>query len=222
MDIDELPFDFDYLREKMVADQLVARGIKDENVLAAMRSVPREYFVNPVDWDEAYEDHPLNIACQQTISQPYIVAYMTEMLALQAGMRVLEIGTGSGYQTAVLSAMGVHVFSLERHENLSQGARDALKKVKLHNRVILKVCDGSIGWKEKAPFDRIIMTCCAPSLKHCLLAQLEDGGIMVAPVQLGGEQVLQKVSKAGGKVLLENMLPVSFVPLIGENGFAEH
>ncbi len=214
----EPEFDFEEMRAEMVEHQLKARGITDSNVLAAMGTVPRHEFVQPVDWDEAYEDHPLAIACSQTISQPYIVALMTQMLELSPGNKVLEIGTGCGYQSAVLAELGCEVYSVERHRSLSQLAAKNLEKCGYS--VNLKVADGSLGWAENAPYERIIMTCCAPELKEGLIGQLANGGIMVAPVARGDEQILQTVSKsASGEITVKDGIYVVFVPLIGENGY---
>ncbi len=219
MNIDDAPFDFTSMRNYMVNEHIVKRGINDTSVIEAMRSVPREYFVRPIDWDEAYEDSPLDVECGQTISQPYIVAYMTEILQVKKGMKVFEVGTGSGYQTAILSSMGAKVFSIERHEILSRGARDALKITGLIGNVTLKIADGSVGWKDHAPYDRIILTCCAPELVEELISQLAVGGIMISPVETSDGQVLRKVVKNKGDIEVTDDLPVRFVPLIGENGF---
>ena len=221
MDIEDAPFDFVALRQEMVKRDLAGRGIIAERVLAALNAVPREYFVNAVDWDEAYADMPLGIACNQTISQPYVVALMSEMLEVAADMRVLEIGTGSGYQSAVLSALGAKVFSVERYEVLSRSARDALKKTGLIRNVMLRVSDGSIGWSENAPYDRIILTCCAPEIPEVLLAQLTaDNGILVAPVATAKGQVLRKIVSSQGEYTLTDSVSVRFVPLVGEKGYA--
>ena len=221
MDIEDAPFDFVALRQEMVKRDLAGRGIIAERVLAALNAVPREYFVNAVDWDEAYADMPLGIACNQTISQPYVVALMSEMLEVAADMRVLEIGTGSGYQSAVLSALGAKVFSVERYEVLSRSARDALKKTGLIRNVMLRVSDGSIGWSENAPYDRIILTCCAPEIPEVLLAQLTaDKGILVAPVATAKGQVLRKIVSSQGEYTLTDSVSVRFVPLVGEKGYA--
>lgn len=212
-------FDFPCLRGAMVRQQLIARGITDQAVLRVMGELPRERFVEPIDWDEAYEDHPLGIACDQTISQPYIVALMTQMLELRPGLRVLEVGTGSGYQAAVLAALGAQVWSIERHAQLSELANRALVACQLAEKVQLQVGDGSEGWPENAPYDRMILTCCAPGLPPVLTAQLAEGGLLVAPVQQGEEQRLQLVRKENGKLAVTESLPVLFVPLIGRYGF---
>ncbi len=222
MQVEDAPFDFVQMREYMVEHDIQARGINDPRVLAAMRSVPREYFVRPVDWDEAYADMPLEIEASQTISQPYVVAFMSQILAVEPGMTILEIGTGSGYQTAILSKLGARVFSMERHEMLSRSAQEALKRVGLGNGVSIKVGDGSSGWKEKAPFDRIILTCCAPEISQVLLAQLSaDSGILLAPVETARGQFLRKIVKHGNEFEEHDELPVRFVPLIGEFGFED-
>ena len=222
MDIEDAPFDFAALRKEMLVNDIAGRGISDERVLEALAAVPREYFVTAVDWDEAYADSPLSIACGQTISQPYVVALMSEMLDVSAGMRVLEIGTGSGYQSAVLSAMGAKVFSVERFEVLSRAARDALKKTGLIRNVMLKISDGSVGWVEKAPFDRIILTCCAPEIPKALFEQLSAaGGILVGPVATAEGQYLRKICSSKGEIIETVGSPVRFVPLVGENGYEE-
>ncbi len=220
MDVDDAPFDFGSMREDMLRQDIISRGITAENVLEAIGSVPRELFVKPVDWDDAYADMPLQIDCEQTISQPYIVALMSQLLEVSAGMSVLEIGTGSGYQAAVLSALGAKVYSVERHELLSRAARDALKRAGLLKNVTMKIADGSIGWQEKAPFDRIILTCCAPEIPEVLLQQLSvDNGVLVSPVEKDGMQVLQKVIKRMDGISIIDEAPVVFVPLKGEFGY---
>lgn len=205
-------------RERMVREHLAARDITDAAVLAAMGSLPREEFVNPIDWDEAYEDHPLGIACDQTISQPYIVALMTQLLELQPGMKVLEIGTGSGYQTAVLARVGARVWSAERHRELARAAQRALARCGLGKGIHLRAGDGSAGWPEAAPFDRILLTCCAPELPPVLLEQLGIGGMLLAPVEKDGDQVLRRTRRTAAGFTSEDLLPVRFVPLIGRFG----
>ncbi len=220
MDVDEAPFDFEAMREYMLQQDIIPRGINSDAVLEALGSVSREFFVKPVDWDEAYADTPLQIDCGQTISQPYIVALMSQLLELESGMSVLEIGTGSGYQAAVLSAMGAKVYSVERHELLSRAARDALKKAGLLRNVTMKIADGSIGWQEKAPFDRIILTCCAPEIPKQLLEQLSaDNGVLVSPVARDGGQVLEKIVKTVSGISVADQASVVFVPLKGEFGY---
>jgi len=202
-------------RARMVESQIVARGVRDSRVLAAMREVPRHLFVDPAHRAQAYEDHPLPIAGNQTISQPYIVALMTELLDLQPDDTVLEIGTGSGYQSAVLSRLAKEVYSIEIVPELAQGATERLRKLGYGN-VTVKEGDGYRGWPEHAPFDGIIVTAAPPRIPEPLLAQLAPRGRMVIPV---GDffQELKVFSKdAGGKITEKDILPVRFVPMTGE------
>jgi protein-L-isoaspartate(D-aspartate) O-methyltransferase len=202
-------------RARMVETQIVARGVRDARVLAAMRQVPRHLFVDPAQREFAYEDHPLPIAGNQTISQPYIVALMTELLDLQPRDRVLEIGTGSGYQSAVLSRLASEVYSIEIVPELARAAGERLKQLGLTN-VTVKEGDGYRGWPEHAPFDGIIVTAAPPRIPEPLLEQLAPGGRMVIPV---GDffQELKVFSKDGnGKITERDILPVRFVPMTGE------
>ena len=195
--------------------QLVKRGIRDRRVLEAMSRVPRELFVPPGLEARAYDDGPLGIGEGQTISQPYIVALMTESLGLEKGARVLEIGTGSGYQAAVLAELGCEVFSVERIASLSQRAGEALSEAG-YESVHRKVGDGSLGWPEEAAFDAVIVTCAAVAVPEQLLAQLRDGGKMVIPVGADGEiQVLWLYGKRGkGDPSRRRLCDVRFVPLV--------
>lgn len=211
-------FDFEAERARMVRRDLAGRDITDPRVLEAMGRVPRERFVPPVDWDEAYADHPVGIASGQTISQPYIVAYMTQSLRLEPGMTVLEIGTGSGYQAAILAAMGVTVLSVERHEALARGAAEALAAAGLAEGVTIHLGDGTLGWPERAPYDRVIVTAAAPHVPAALKQQLAHGGRLVAPVGKGS-QVLTIVDRVGESFRETRAIAVVFVPLIGEDGF---
>jgi protein-L-isoaspartate(D-aspartate) O-methyltransferase len=200
-------------RARMVADQIASRGIHDPAVLEAMRTVPRHAFI-PEKWqNEAYDDHPLPIGYDQTISQPYIVAYMTEALKAQKGDKILEIGTGSGYQAAVLAHMGARVFSIEIVEPLGTMARKTLKQ--LGYDVQVRIGDGYAGWPKEAPFDGIIVTAAPPEIPAPLIAQLKEGGRIVIPV---GRyfQDLKVIKKVGGKLVTENTLPVRFVPMTGK------
>jgi protein-L-isoaspartate(D-aspartate) O-methyltransferase len=202
-------------RTRMVETQIVARGVRDPRVLAAMREVPRHLFVDAAHRDQAYEDHPLPIAGNQTISQPYIVAVMTELLDLQPRDRVLEIGTGSGYQSAVLSRLASEVYSIEIVPELARAAGDRLKQLNFAN-VKVREGDGYRGWPEHAPFDGIIVTAAPPRIPEPLLDQLAPGGRMVIPV---GDffQELKVFSKDGnGKITEKDILPVRFVPMTGE------
>ncbi len=205
-------------RERMVATQIAARGITDERVLEAMRKVPRHLFVEEALRDQAYADHPLPIGEGQTISQPYIVALMTEALELKGDEKVLEIGTGSGYQTAILAELARWVYSIERYPRLLERARQVLEALGYHN-VILRLGDGTKGWPEAAPFDAIIVTAAGPRVPEPLLEQLAEGGRLVMPVGDEWSQYLVKVVKKGGKFHRQTLEPVRFVKLVGEYGF---
>jgi protein-L-isoaspartate(D-aspartate) O-methyltransferase len=200
-------------REKMVNEQLAARDIKDPSVLRAMRELPRHEFVPDALRAEAYHDRPLSIGHGQTISQPYIVAFMTEHLHLQPGDRVLEIGTGSGYQAAVLSRLAAEVFSIEIIAPLAQRAAGVLERLGIKN-VRVKADDGYAGWPEHAPFDAIIVTCAPEAVPAPLVAQLKDGGRMIIPVgDTRGVQELYLLRKVNGNVERTAVLPVRFVPM---------
>jgi protein-L-isoaspartate(D-aspartate) O-methyltransferase len=202
-------------RTRMVETQIVARGVRDPRVLAAMRSVPRHLFVDPSQRSQAYEDHPLPIPGNQTISQPYIVALMTELLELQPNERVLEIGTGSGYQSAVLSQLAKEVFTIEIVPELARSAADRLKELRIEN-VTVREGDGYRGWPEKAPFDGIIVTAAPERIPQPLIDQLAPGGVMVIPVG-GFFQELKVFRKsADGRVTERDIIPVRFVPMTGE------
>lgn len=204
-------------REKMVADQIAARGVKDEKVLLAMGSVPRHKFVSEDLISSAYEDRPLPIGCGQTISQPYIVALMTELLNLSEKDKVLEVGTGSGYQAAVLSGIVKEVYTIEIFEELGTSAGKRLKDLGYQN-VKVKVADGYYGWPEEAPFDAIIVTCAATHIPPPLIEQLKDGGTMCIPVgSVFWTQNLMLVQKRNGKITAKSVLPVRFVPLLGKH-----
>ena len=202
-------------RARMVETQIAARGVRDACVLKAMREVPRHLFVDPARRAEAYEDHPLPIAGNQTISQPYIVALMTELLELQPTARVLEIGTGSGYQSAVLGRCSREVYSIEIVPELARGAAALLKQ--LHcDSVTVREGDGYRGWAEHAPFDGIIVTAAPERIPEPLLQQLAVGGRMVIPVG-GFFQELKVFHKgADGKITEKDIIPVRFVPMTGE------
>ncbi|HEV2064051.1 MAG TPA: protein-L-isoaspartate(D-aspartate) O-methyltransferase, partial [Thermoanaerobaculia bacterium] len=202
-------------RARMVDTQIVARGVRDARVLAAVRAVPRHLFVDPGQRAQAYEDHPLPIAGNQTISQPYIVALMTQLLELQPTARVLEIGTGSGYQSAVLGKCALEVYSIEILPELARSAAAKLKDLHYDN-VTVKEGDGYRGWPEHAPFDGIIVTAAPARIPQPLLDQLAPGGRMVIPVG-GFFQELKVFSKdADGKITEKDIIPVRFVPMTGE------
>ncbi len=210
---------FEEMRRKMVERQIVARGIRDGRVIRAMLKVPRHFFVPEHYRNEAYNDYPLPIGHGQTISQPYMVAVMTEALELNSDHKVLEIGTGSGYQTAILAEIAREVYSVERVKELAERAETTLKSLGYKN-VHIKVGDGTLGWEEHAPYDRIIVTAAAPDIPRPLIDQLNPYGIIVIP--LGGHylQTLVKARKLpDGTVFREEMFSCAFVPLIGKHGF---
>ena len=205
-------------RERMVEEQLLNRGIHDDRVLNAMRTVPRHVFVPKKDWPAAYEDRPLPIGEGQTISQPYMVALMSQLLQLKGREKVLEIGTGLGYQSAILGALAGKVHSIERVEALAQHAQSILKDLEISN-VFVHLGDGSLGWDEEAPFDAIIVTAAAPAVPKPLLDQLAADGCLVLPVGSAHRQILQKWWAVDGDFQHEDQSPVAFVPLIGEHGW---
>ena len=209
---------FSAARQQMVQSQLRARGVRDQRVLAAMARVPRHEFVPERFHSQAYEDHPIPIGFGQTISQPYIVALMLEALAVQPGDIVLEIGTGSGYQAALLAELASHVYSIERHAPLAQNAEHILRKLGYTNVNVL-VGDGSQGLPERAPFNAIIVAAAAPQLPAALLAQLGEGGRMVVPVGPPAAQELQLVHKRQGQPVISYLEGCRFVPLIGGEGY---
>jgi protein-L-isoaspartate(D-aspartate) O-methyltransferase len=205
-------------RRNMVESQLRARGIRDERVLAAMLHVPRHEFVSEDDRDQVYEDHPIPIGESQTLSQPYIVAIMLEALALDSSDSVLEIGTGSGYQTALLSEITRKVYSIERHASLARTAQDTLARLGYANVQVL-LGDGSHGLPERAPFDAIVVSAAAPQIPPPLFEHLREGGRMVIPVGPPHAQELQLVRKQEGQPLVTNLEGCRFVPLIGSEGY---
>ena len=219
-DPSDIPEDLAEKRARMLARDLAGRDIDDQEVLEAMGLVPRHEFVSPMLRHAAYDDSPLRIGGGQTISQPYIVAFMTQSLKVKPGMKVLEIGTGSGYQAAVLAAMKAEVFTIERHEDLSDAAEAVLDRIGLGDRITLRVDDGTLGWPEDAPFDRILVTAAGPKIPEPLFRQLAEGGRLIMPV--GGErdnQQLLVVEKRDGLAMENAVLDVVFVPLIGKEGF---
>ena len=203
-------------REKLVEDYIQSRGVKDKAVLQTMRSVKRHMFVPPNLASEAYEDHPLPIGHGQTISQPYIVAYMTEVIKPTPQMKVLEIGTGSGYQAAVLAEIVDQVYTIEIVPEHGKTAAERLKRLGYDN-VQVKIGDGYAGWKEHAPYDAIVVTAGAPSVPAPLLRQLKEGGRMVIPVGSPyATQTLKLLEKKNRKVVTKNLMPVVFVPFTRE------
>ena len=206
--------DFRIMREKMVENQIKARGVKDPRVLAAMLKVERHLFVPADHQSSAYADQPLPIGEGQTISQPYIVALMTELLELNGEEKVLEVGTGSGYQAAILGELAKEVYSIEIAEKLASSSRDLLLKLGYKN-ITVKAGDGYLGWPEVAPFDAVIVTCAPDHIPKPLLEQLKEGGRMVLPVG-SYSQELKKLTKRSGKIETTNVIPVVFVPMTGE------
>jgi protein-L-isoaspartate(D-aspartate) O-methyltransferase len=204
----------------MVEEQLAYRGIRDPRVLAVMGRVPRHEFMPEALRTQAYGDHAMPIGEGQTISQPYMVALMTELLALKGDERVLEIGTGSGYQAAILAELCQKVFTVERVKTLADKARATLDRLGYTN-VAMKVFDGTYGWKEMAPFDAIIVTAAAPKVPDALLEQLKEGGRLVIPVGERYSQVLLRVAKSASGVTTTTSVPCMFVPLIGNHGWKE-
>ena len=189
------------------------QGISDNDVLSAVERVPREMFVPEAMRAEAYENIPLPISQGQTISQPFIVAYMTQALCLRGRNRILEIGTGSGYQAAVLAQLSRRVCTVERYRTLLWQAEACFEALKLHN-ITTRLGDGGKGWLELAPFARIIVTAAAPAMPQSLAEQLDDGGIMVVPVGKSGEQALYRITRQGQELKEERLLDVRFVPLV--------
>lgn len=210
--------DFERAREAMIQEQLRVKGISCPRVLRAMAAVPRERFVMPQDRDAAYEDRALPIDQRQTISQPYMVALMSQWLDVSENHTVLEIGTGSGYQAAVLALLARHVYTVERLADLSREAQDRLGQLGLTNVTCL-VADGSEGYAEFAPFDRVIVTAAAPTVPAVLLNQLADQGRLVAPVGSHEEQTLTLVERQGDRFSESAGVACRFVPLIGQHGW---
>jgi protein-L-isoaspartate(D-aspartate) O-methyltransferase len=203
-------------RLEMLRDQLAARGIRDRRVLEAMSRLPRERFVDPEQSVYAYADRALPIACDQTISQPYIVALMTQALELSGRERVLEIGTGSGYQTALLAELAGEVISIERHALLSQQASETLSTLGYRN-VSLIVGDGTLGWPPAAPYDRIIVTAAADSCPPAVLEQLDNQGLLVIPLGPPKSQMLARIQRDAGHFHRTNLTACRFVPLVGSS-----
>ena len=210
----------DYQRQRnlMVDTQIISRGVNDARVIAAMRKVPRHLFMDESSWYKAYDDMALPVGEGQTISQPYMVAVMTELLSLGGDEKVLEIGTGSGYQAAVLAELSRELYTIERIQSLSDRAREVIAELGYSN-IHMKVGDGTLGWPEAAPFDRILITAAAPSVPEPLVNQLSEGGILVAPVGDRFSQQLVRLLKQKGNLLKEYQTPCVFVPLVGEHGW---
>lgn len=209
---------FERQREEMVAKQIEARGVSDPNVLAAMRKVPRHLFVSEALMDQAYGDFPLPIGEQQTISQPYIVAEMTQALDLNKDNRVLEIGTGSGYQAAVLAEIVFRVYSIERIYALFVKARNLFDQLHYHN-IVTKYSDGTTGWRDESPFDGIIVTAGAPKIPEVLVNQLAVGGRLVMPVGNQYSQELLKITREETGIQTTYLGGCRFVKLVGEHGW---
>ena len=209
---------FETIRQRMVQEQLSCRGIHDPRVLAVMAEVPRHLFVDDAMQANAYGDHPLPIVDGQTISQPFIVAYMTQALQLTGTENVLEIGTGSGYQAVILSRLCAKLYTVERHNNLLSGARRLFDRLRCYN-IQSKLDDGTLGWPDHAPYDAIMVTAGGPEIPEPLVAQLADPGRMVIPVGDQEVQELQLVTKKDGLVQVEILERVRFVNLVGEYGW---
>ena len=203
----------------MVEEQLRARGVKNDRVLDAMMTIPRERFVPPGQRGQAYEDRALPIGQGQTISQPFIVAYMTAQLEPWPNHRVLEIGTGTGYQTAILAMLSGHVYTIERITALQQDGIEVLASLNLHN-ITFATGDGSVGLIDTAPYDRILVTAAAPKVPGPLIDQLVDGGCLVVPVGTTKEQTLIRVVRKGKRTIETRMLGCRFVKLIGTEGWS--
>ena len=210
--------DYKAYMELMVETQLIPRGIKDRNVLEAMGRVPRHLFVDSSTISNAYSDMALPIGEGQTISQPYMVAVMTELLELNNTQKVLEIGTGSGYQAAVLAELAREVFTIERIVSLAEKAKKRFQDLSYLN-IRIKADDGTLGWPEEAPFDRIIITAGSPEIPAPLIEQLSEGGILVIPVGNLYSQQLLKYRKSGKNPIIEYHTPCVFVPLLGQYGW---
>ena len=212
--------DYEHARRRMVRYQIKGRGIRDLPLLAAMGEVPREEFVVEQFRPAAYRDGPIPIGYGQTISQPYVVALMTEALRIREGDRVLEVGTGSGYQAAILAAMGAEVFTIERQVQLAQEAQQNLERLGF-DEVTVRTGDGSVGWPEEAPFDGILVTASGPTIPTPLLEQLKEGGRLIIPVEehRGRQKLLRILRRADGRYEREELGEVAFVPLIGQEGW---
>ena len=210
--------ELEQLRKRMVREQLLSRGINNERVLSAMSQVPRHEFIPDEYLGNAYADYPVSIGEGQTISQPYMVALMSQGLNLKGEERVLEIGTGSGYQAAILASLSKEVYSVERIKSLADAASRQLKKLGLQN-IKIKVGDGTLGWEEFSPYDRIIVTAASPQTPPALIEQLQDGGVLLIPLGGSFSQILTRVKKQGKHIETEDICACVFVPLVGKYGF---
>ncbi|MBW2427987.1 MAG: protein-L-isoaspartate(D-aspartate) O-methyltransferase [Deltaproteobacteria bacterium] len=213
-------FKYERQREEMVRNQIEARGINDPEVLAAFRKVPRHMFVSEALRDQAYGDYPLPIGEQQTISQPYIVAEMTQALELDKNDRVLEIGTGSGYQAAILAQIVFRVYTVERIRSLHMQARDLFDKLHYYN-IVTRYADGTKGWRDESPFNAIVVTAGAPDIPDVLVSQLTAGGRLVLPVGNQHTQELIKIHRDQNGIHQTNLGGCRFVKLVGEHGWKE-
>lgn len=207
-------------RLRMLEEQLRSRGIHDERVLAAMAKVPREQFAESDSARHAYGDHPLPIGSGQTVSQPYMVASMVQTLEVRSSDRVLEVGTGTGYEAAILAELAAEVWTVERLAELGHQAEQILERLGYRN-VHVVVGDGSVGLPQQAPFDRIIVAAAAPSVPPALLQQLADGGILTIPIGTRTDQQVQVIRKQAGEIILDHRELCRFVPLLGEQGWDE-
>ena len=210
--------DYAVARQRMIAEQLLRRGIQDQRVLQAMGKVHRHLFVEEALWGRAYGDYPLPIGEKQTISQPFMVALMTEALELKEHERVLEVGTGSGYQTAILAELAAKVYSIERIRAFAMRAIRRIESLGYYN-VLIRVGDGSVGWKEMAPFDAILVTAGTPQVPIRLVEQLAEDGRLVVPVGQAENQVLRKGTKKGADIHWTELGNCVFVKLVGEQGW---
>jgi protein-L-isoaspartate(D-aspartate) O-methyltransferase len=209
------------LRDRMVTEQIVSRGIHNERLLEALRQLPRHWFVPEEYAHIAYSDGPLPIGRGQTISQPYIVALMTELLGLQGDENVLEVGTGSGYQAALLALLARQVHTVERHASLAENAINVMEKLHITN-VVIHIGDGSLGLPDYAPFQAIMVTAAAPRVPQPLFDQLDESGCLVIPEGGSGGQMLDRWHKQEGDLIQEHITPVAFVPLRGKHGWKEN
>lgn len=210
--------DYALARERMVQDQVIGRGIQDRRVIEAMLKIPRHLFVPEALLGQAHADSALPIGEKQTITQPFMVAFMSQALNLKGKERVLEIGTGSGYQAAVLSCLAARIYSVERIRSLLERARKTLDRIHCRN-VLTRLFDGSYGWKEESPFDAILVTAGAPSVPKLLVEQLKPGGILVIPVGARKDQKLLRLRRLPEGITQELLIDCHFVDLVGEHGW---